>query len=169
MFLALIAVTLPMVAAADAIHVHSSPYAGEELRDVKALSASDLAELESGGGWGLAKAAELNGTPGPAHVLKMKAELALSVEQEASAQRIFDKMRADAVTEGKRLIAGELALESGFRNGSIDRASLRARLIEVEATRARLRYIHLAAHLEMVRFLTEDQIRQYSDLRGYAR
>ncbi len=62
---------------------------------MKSLSADDLAELESGGGWGLAKAAELNGIPGPSHVLKMKADLALSVDQETSTQRIFEKMREE--------------------------------------------------------------------------
>lgn len=169
LFLTLIGVTLPLPAAAEGEHVHHSPYAGQELGEIKSLSADDLAELESGGGWGLAKAAELNGMPGPSHVLKMKADLALSVDQEASTQRIFEKMREDAVIEGKRLIASELALEIAFREGSINNASLRAQLREVETIRANLRYIHLTAHLEMMRVLTEVQVKQYSELRGYAR
>lgn len=169
LFLMLIAVTLPLPAAAEGEHVHHSPYAGQELREMKSLSADDLAELESGGGWGLAKAAELNGIPGPSHVLKMKADLALSVDQETSTQRIFEKMREDAVSEGKRLIAGELALEIAFREGSITEANLRAQLRAVETIRANLRYIHLTAHLEMMRVLTEAQVKQYSELRGYAR
>ncbi|WP_248446374.1 hypothetical protein [Sinorhizobium meliloti] len=169
LFLTLIAVILPLPAAAEEEHVHHSPYAGQELREIKSLSAADLAELESGGGWGLAKAAELNGMRGPSHVLKMKADLALNADQEESTQRIFEKMREDAVIEGKRLIAGELALEIAFREGSINRASLRAQLCGVETIRANLRYIHLAAHLEMMRVLTEVQAKQYSELRGYAR
>lgn len=165
----LIAVTLPLPAAAEGEHVHHSPYAGQELREIKSLSADDLAELETGGGWGLAKAAELNGIPGPSHVLKMKTDLALTVDQETSTQHIFEKMREDAVSEGKRLIAGELALEIGFREGSITEANLRAQLRAVETIRANLRYVHLTAHLEMMRVLTEAQVKQYSELRGYAR
>ncbi|WP_164823002.1 hypothetical protein [Sinorhizobium meliloti] len=169
LFLMLIAVTLPLSAAAEGEHVHHSPYAGQELREIKSLSADDLAELETGGGWGLAKAAELNGIPGPSHVLKMKTDLALTVDQETSTQHIFEKMRKDAVSEGKRLIAGELALEIGFREDSLTEANLRAQLRAVETIRANLRYIHLTAHLEMMRVLTEAQVKQYSELRGYAR
>ncbi|QQF01629.1 hypothetical protein [Sinorhizobium meliloti] len=117
----------------------------------------------------MAKAAELNGIPGPSHVLKMRADLALSADQETSTQRIFEKMREDAVIEGKRLIAGELALEIAFREGSINKANLRAQLRAVETIRTNLRYIHLTAHLEMMRVLTEAQVKQYSELRGYAR
>jgi Spy/CpxP family protein refolding chaperone len=167
--LALLAVILPMPAAADGEHVHHSPYAGEELREIKSLSAEDVAELERGGGWGLAKAAELNGMPGPSHVLKMKRDLALSADQEASTHRIFEKMREDAGVEGKRLIAGEMALEIGFRDGSIDQNSLRARLREIEAIRANLRYVHLAAHLQMMQILKEEQVKRYNELRGYSR
>ena len=45
------------------------PYAGQQARTIKALSDDDLAALRKGEGMGMAKAAELNGYPGPAHVL----------------------------------------------------------------------------------------------------
>jgi hypothetical protein len=48
------------------------PYAGQDARDIKSLSAEDIAELRRGGGWGFAKSAELNGMPGPAHLLELK-------------------------------------------------------------------------------------------------
>ena len=38
----------------------TSPYTGQETRRIKSLSSEDIAELQRGGGWGLAKAAELN-------------------------------------------------------------------------------------------------------------
>jgi len=41
-------------------HTPNAPYAGEEHRAIKSLSDEDIAELRRGGGWGLAKAAELN-------------------------------------------------------------------------------------------------------------
>jgi hypothetical protein len=53
----------------------------EEKREIKSLSATDIEELQNGKGWGLAKAAELNGVPGPARLLEMKDETDLSAEQ----------------------------------------------------------------------------------------
>ena len=44
-------------------------YAGQEAREIKALSAEELGDLLAGKG--LAKAAELDGYAGPAHVLEL--------------------------------------------------------------------------------------------------
>ncbi len=163
----LAAALLPFSAVAEEPHTHQSPYAGQQSRTIKSLSAEDIAELEQGGGWGLAKAADLNGMPGPSHVQKMAKELELTMEQHASVQSLFQTMRNDAATEGRQMIAGEAALDAGFRNGSIDAHQLRAQLTRIEANRARLRYIHLAAHLETVKLLTGEQIARYNKLRGY--
>jgi len=43
------------------------PYAGQEKRQISSLSQQDVDDLLGGKGWGLAKPAELNGYPGPAH------------------------------------------------------------------------------------------------------
>lgn len=164
----LLTLVLSLPALAQEKHTHSSPYAGQQLREIKSLSAEDIAELEKGGGWGLAKAAELNGMPGPSHVLEMKHELGLTADQEASTQRIFARMRDDAIEEGRKLIAGETALEVGFRERSLNRRSLRERIREIETSRSNLRSIHLAAHLEMMGVLKEDQVKLYNELRGYS-
>lgn len=62
----------------QATHVHGqhegSPYAGQESREIKALSPDEIAALRKGDGMGFAKAAELNGYPGPRHVLDLAAE-----------------------------------------------------------------------------------------------
>ncbi|MBT3972460.1 MAG: hypothetical protein HOE99_01485, partial [Acidiferrobacteraceae bacterium] len=50
----------------------ASPYVGQETRVIKSLSAEDIDDLINGRGWGLAKPAELNGVPGPAHLLEMQ-------------------------------------------------------------------------------------------------
>ena len=47
----------------------SRPYAGQQVRTIKALSDDDIAALRKGEGMGMARAAELNGYPGPKHVL----------------------------------------------------------------------------------------------------
>ena len=47
------------------------PYAGMQARPIKALSEQQVADLAAGRGMGLALAAELNGYPGPSHVLEL--------------------------------------------------------------------------------------------------
>jgi Spy/CpxP family protein refolding chaperone len=148
-------------------HLHASPYAGEQTRAIKALSKDDIDEILRGGGWGLAKAAELNGMPGPTHVLDIAAELGLSPEQIERTRRVRDAMRFEAKQIGKRFVTKETELERRFRVGDIAEAELTARISEIEALRAQLRTAHLVAHVEMARILSADQIESYAVLRGY--
>lgn len=74
-----------------------TPYAGMQSRPIKALSEQQVADLGAGRGMGLALAAELNGYPGPSHVLELAEKLELSADQRASIQRLFDSMKAEAV------------------------------------------------------------------------
>jgi len=60
---------------------HHSTYSGQEKRWIKSLSSDDVQQLKQGKGWGLAKAAELNGMPGPSHILQMKDKIALTKTQ----------------------------------------------------------------------------------------
>ena len=137
------------------------------LGSIKALSAEDVDELLRGGGWGLAKAAELNGMPGPTHVLDMAAELGLSAEQIERTRRIRDAMRLDAKGIGERFVAKEAELETRFRVGDIAEAELTTRVSEIEALRAKLRTAHLVAHIEVARVLSAKQIERYGTLRAY--
>ena len=145
----------------------ASAYAGEEAREIKSLSPDDVAELRRGGGWGLAKAAELNGVPGPAHLLELKDTIPLDAEQVTRLEAIFDEMQAAAIAEGERLIAAEAALEAAFRDRTITEETLRDLLAAIEASRSALRYIHLRTHLETPQLLSEAQIARYDALRGY--
>ncbi|MDE0416527.1 MAG: hypothetical protein OXI95_06285 [bacterium] len=146
----------------------NSPYAGQENRPIKSLSAEDLAELRRGGGWGLARAAELNGMPGPAHLLELKDQIPLIADQATAISAIFRDMRAAAIIEGERLISREEALETAFRNGSVTDRSLQGLLSDIGEARTALRYVHLAAHIKTLPLLTRDQIARYNVLRGYA-
>jgi hypothetical protein len=148
-------------------HVHASPYAGEETREIKALSQEDVEELLRGGGWGLAKAAELNGIPGPSHILDMASELGLSAKQVERTRRIRDAMRRKAKVIGERFVAKEAELETRFRAGDIAEPELAARVSEIETLRATLRTTHLSAHIEMTHVLSAEQIGRYAALRGY--
>jgi len=144
-----------------------SPYAGQDARSIKSLSAKDIAELKRGGGWGLAKAAELNGIPGPAHLLELKNDIPLTADQVSAVAGIFNRMRADAIAAGKRLIAGERALEQAFGSRTLTDESLRVVLEDIGRARSALRYVHLSAHLKTFPLLTGKQIARYKALRGY--
>ncbi len=147
---------------------HHSKYAGQESRAIKSLSAEDIAELRRGGGWGLAKAAELNGMPGPMHLLEMKDEIDLNDSQRSAIGAIYRRMKSKAILHGERLIDLERRLESGFRDRTITDALLRASLSAIAETKKELRYVHLAAHIETLKVLSEKQIRNYNALRGYS-
>lgn len=144
------------------------PYAGLQERAVASLSEEDVAQIRRGDGWGFALPAELNGYPGPRHVLDLAEALGLDASQRAAVEAIFDEMRAEATAAGERFIAAEAALSNAFRSGAVDAERLRALVDAAAIARADLRYIHLARHLAMMEILSDDQVRRYALLRGYA-
>jgi hypothetical protein len=164
---ALLSVDPALAAESHHGHAHASPYAGEQTRDIKALSREDIDELLRGGGWGLAKAAELNGMPGPSHVLDMASKLGLSVEQIETTRKVRDAMLSEAKAIGERFVRKEAELEARFRAGDIAEPELAARVSEIQALRAKLRTAHLSAHIEMTGVLSADQVGRYAALRGY--
>ncbi len=163
-----LAICMPLSALAQHSHGTQTPYTGMQNRAIKSLSDSDIKELRRGGGWGLALAAELNGMPGPAHLLELKDQIPLAQDQVAKTQALFDDMRRAAIPTGERLIAAEMALETAFAKGAVDEATLRRLLAEAESARAELRFIHLSQHFKTVQYLKPEQIKKYNILRGYA-
>jgi hypothetical protein len=144
-----------------------TPYAGMQMRPVKALSDQQIADLTAGRGMGLALAAELNGYPGPSHVLELADRLDLSDAQRASVQRLFDAMKAEAVPLGSRLIAQETDLDRQFADHSVTPESLKTSTAEIAATQGLLRETHLKYHLSTGAVLTPAQMQKYAELRGY--
>src|SRR5882724_4009921 len=88
-----------------------TPYAGMQTRPIKALSEQQVADLQAGRGMGLALAAELNGYPGPSHVLELADKLALSADQRGKVQTLFNAMKAEAIPLESKLIEQEAALD----------------------------------------------------------
>jgi Spy/CpxP family protein refolding chaperone len=144
-----------------------SPYAGHESRAVSSLSADDVRALLGGEGWGLAKPAELNGYPGPRHVLELADALQLTSEQRTSVQAAYDRMKTRAQQLGADYVAAEKALDEVFKSGTGDVAALSERVARAEKLRAELRLTHLNAHLEVSRLLSPAQRQAYMVLRGY--
>ena len=158
----------------SASHIHAetadkfqSDYIGQEKRQIKTLSKDDIHDLQNGNGWGLAKAAELNGVPGPKHLLEMKEEIRLTTEQINRIEIIYSDMKAQAIPLGNKLIESERALNLSFAKREIDDQKLLKFLDNISSVRKQLRYVHLAAHLQSVPVLKEEQISLYNELRGY--
>lgn len=160
--IALLTIALP----AWAQHEHS-PYADREHREIKALSQDQLHALLNGEGLGYAKAAELNGTPGPKHILELADNLALRPQQVERTRAIYEDMRGAAVALGERLVEVERRLDVAFAAGTIGPAELASLTAESARLEGELRRTHLQAHLDMLEVLEPGQIRRYNELRGY--
>jgi hypothetical protein len=143
------------------------PYAGLQQRAVKALSEQQIADLRAGRGMGLALVAELNGYPGPVHVLELADQLALTSEQRQRVEHFYAIMQAEAIPIGERLIAQETALDRQFAERRITPATLEALTGEFGKTQAELRAAHLKYHLATAALLTAQQLQRYAELRGY--
>ena len=150
----------------------SSPYIGQEIRGIKALSAEDIEGLLSGAGTpfgGMAKPAELNGYPGPRHVLDAIAagEFEITLEQNEQIEMLYEEMRAEAITLGEAIISIEEEMDNAFVNGTVTASFLEEKISASAELYGQLRVVHLKNHLAMMDILTPEQVAQYNDLRGY--
>jgi Spy/CpxP family protein refolding chaperone len=159
----------PLIASiAFVTSVHAqTPYAGMQGRSIKALSDQQIADLNAGRGMGLALAAELNGYPGPSHVLELADKLNLTADQRANMQRLFDAMKDEAMPLGSKLIEQEAELDRQFASRTVTPESLKASTAAVAATQGILRETHLKYHLSTGSILTPAQMTKYAELRGY--
>ncbi|MDH3532831.1 MAG: hypothetical protein OEO82_07860 [Gammaproteobacteria bacterium] len=156
-------VLLPQIGTAN----EASPYVGQEHRDIKSLSQQDIEALSRGDGMGFAKAAELNGFPGPRHVLELAEALQLTADQYARTEALYEEMRRNAGAAGAQLIAAEAELDTLFAGRNVDVSSLQKALDSIAEVRARLRYVHLEAHLRQQQILSARQVARYAKLRRY--
>jgi hypothetical protein len=147
---------------------HASPYAGQQVRDIKALSPSQTADLLAGKGMEQAKAAELNGYPGPMHVLELASMLTLSPTQTEASEALMASHKAEARDLGARLVQAERELDTAFAGQRINAAQVEAQTRHIGLLQAQLRASHLRTHLQQAELLTASQVARYAELRGYA-
>ena len=147
---------------------HANPYAGYRKRAIKALSPKETAGLQRGEGLGMALAAELNGYPGPRHILEFASELKLTDEERKAVETAFREMNAEARRLGARVIAAEAELDRMFASGRASKAELVMLTSAIGEMRGALRATHLRYHLTMRATLSQEQLRAYQELRGYA-
>jgi Spy/CpxP family protein refolding chaperone len=145
----------------------ASPYAGEQAREIKSLSTSDVDNLRKGAGMGYAKAAELNGYPGPMHVLELAQPLQLSAEQRDATEKLMAQHKAKARDLGAQLVDAERALDTAFATKQIDAKRISELTQRIGVLQATLRGEHLQTHLAQTALLNAQQITSYQSLRGY--
>jgi Spy/CpxP family protein refolding chaperone len=145
----------------------AQPYAGQQARAIASLSAEELRGFLEGRGMGLARAGDLNGYPGPMHVLELEKELKLTPHQRREVEAAFERMRARATDLGRRYVDAERAVDAAFRSDSADAATITARVMEANRLLGEVRLSHLAAHLAIAPLLTPEQRARYAELRGY--
>lgn len=149
-------------------HDHTaSPYAHTQSAEFATLTPDEVLELRNGDGMGLARPAELNGFPGPRHLLELKADLDLSREQIARIEAIHAKMKTRAIAKGGAILQAELHLANLFAMGRPTAAETTRMTEHLGIMRGQLQAIHLLAHIESTRELASEQIERYDRLRGY--
>lgn len=146
-----------------------SPYAGQSHAAQTGLLSNEVEALSAGAGMAMALPAELNGYPGPRHLLDAAdaGELSLSARQRQTVQNLYDRMLSEAKAKGQEIIKAESQLAHQFADRSIDEIALRNVLAQIAHLRAELRFIHLRTHLKTRELLNSEQIDRYSTLRGY--
>ena len=144
-----------------------SPYAGQESRAIKALSAEEISAFLEGKGQGFAKPAELNGFPGPMHVLELAEALQLTPAQHDATQRLLERHKSEARALGREWVENEKAIERLFASREANAPAVAAAVAKSAEIHARIRTSHLVAHLEQTALLQPAQLSAYNKLRGY--
>jgi hypothetical protein len=157
-------VVLPLAAAVAAQHEH--PATAGAATATSALTAEAVQQLLNGDGMGLARPAEMNQYPGPKHVLELKQQLGITVEQERKVEQIRQQMLDAARPLGRAIVEAEQALDKAFASSSITAADLGRRLAMIAELQGKLRQAHLHAHLLTKPLLTAEQVKRYYELRA---
>lgn len=131
------------------------------------LSPQQVEGLLAGRGMGLSMPAEMNGKPGPLHVLEHADALGLSEAQRRIAAELVAGMKAAAIPLGQEMVTGETRLDAAFAATSTDATAAKAMVTEIAALQGRLRWVHLEAHLAMAAALTPEQTARYRQLRHH--
>ena len=151
----------------DDAHSEASPYAGQQQRAIKSLGSAEVSALLSGEGAGMAKPAELNGYPGPAHSLELAEGLGLSPSQVNRSRQLMDQHKVRARELGAQVVAAERALDELFASKHATEDAVDAAARRVGLLHASLRAEHLKTHITQTAMLSPDQVRKYAELRGY--
>jgi hypothetical protein len=135
--------------------------------EIRGLSPEAIEGYRTGKGMSLALPAELNGYPGPRHVLDFSKELELTDTQYTEVEALYNDMLAEALPLGEQILMAEAELELAFREKTITDDDLETQLLAIGALQADLRFVHLRTHIATYALLTPTQVETYNILRGY--
>ncbi len=148
-------------------HAQHTQYAGQQTREIKALSTAEVSQYRAGAGLGYARAAELNRYPGPMHVLELADRLTLTPEQRKATENLMHTHKAEARAIGEKLVNAERTLDRLFAQAAAEENVLAQQVRVVAAIQGEYRLSHLETHRRMRALLTEEQVNRYVQLRGY--
>ncbi len=126
---------------------------------------SDKEDLEKGAGAGMAKYADLNGYPGPKHILELQDTLKLSDKQKREIEALFNEMKSNAVAKGMLIVEKERKLEALFRNEQATPTEVHSLSTEIGKLRGELRAVHMNTHIKAKEILTKEQATLYNMIR----
>jgi len=135
--------------------------------DPKGLTPAQIDSLRAARGMGMSLPAELNGKPGPLHVLELAEPLALDQAQHDAMTALVAGMKEEAVEVGERIIAAERELDTLFAAPQPDEAAIAAKVAEIARLNGDLRLVHLNTHLAASRVLSAEQNERYTALRRH--
>lgn len=158
---------LSLLLAATPVLAQQQPYAGQQVREVKSLSAEEVQQYLSGAGMGYAKPAELSSYPGPLHVLELADKLVLTPDQRARTETLMHAHKAEARAIGAKRVEAERALDTLFAQRTMDEEALGRAVRAAAALEGEYRLSHLETHRRMRALLTDEQVARYNHLRGY--
>ena len=156
-----------LMAATNYLQAQNGEYRGQQQRPIKALSAEQVASYLEGRGMGLAKAAELNGYPGPKHVLELREALQLTPGQIKQAEQLMAEVIRKAPEIGKKIVVLERELDGDFSEKKGTPLQIQNIVTDIARLNGELRWVHLSAHIRMKTHLSPEQIAVYDHRRGY--
>jgi Spy/CpxP family protein refolding chaperone len=149
------------------LHPGAGPYAGQQSRDIKALSDEEVRGYLAGAGMGFARTAELNRYPGPMHALEHADAIGLSPAQRDALAALLARHKDEARSLGAEVVRLERELDTLFAGRTATAASVDVKLAEIGTAQARVRGSHLKTHLDATALMTPEQVERYARLRGY--
>jgi len=144
----------------------ATEHAGHQGRGQGGMRAREFRNLQQGRGMGMGRVADVNGYPGPMHVLEHAEALELTDGQSERTRELMTRVKTRAPELGKQVVDAEKRLEAMFAGGSVNAAKMDSLLMEIAELRAHLRSLHLTAHLDQAAVLTEVQLEKYKELRS---
>ena len=146
---------------------HGGSYAGQQSREIKALSEEEVGGYLAGAGMGFARAAELNRYPGPMHALEHAEALGLTPAQRTALGDLMARHKQEARALGAEVVRLERELDGLFAARLATPQGVDTKVAEIAAAQARVRASHLKTHLEATALMTPAQVEKYAQLRGY--